>query len=75
MMRVIAAHLHALHKKLSLVGPTIGFGQKIVNGNEPQRAAQVKNCPETPFSGPKPPRISPMARMGGGKGQNSLHYE
>ena len=43
MMRVIAAHLHALHKKLSLVGPTIGFRQKIVNGNEPQRAAQVKN--------------------------------
>ena len=48
MMRVIAAHLHALHKKLRLVGPTIGFRQKIVNGNEPQRVAQVKN-------GQKPP--------------------
>ena len=48
MIRVITAHLHALHKKFSLVVPTIGFGQNIVNGNEPQRAAQAKNGPKTP---------------------------
>ena len=44
-------------KKTRIAGSSIGFGQKIVNGNEPQRAAQAKNDEKTP----KKRRFTPSA--------------